>query len=567
MKTRYVLYISFLVLLAASCKREDFLDRFPQDAISEPTYFKNENDLMLYINRFYDYLPLQRSARDIPTDYESDANSDNYVPGAINTFLAGQYVVPPSGEGWATASWENIRGVNYFLQRYNRAQADQTIKNYYAGEARFFRALFYWEKVKMFGAVPWLTTDLTDTSSALLYGPRQPHKVVMDSVLSDLNFAVANTAESTNSSFTGRITKDVALALKARICLWEGTFRKYHALGDEQPFLAAAAEAAETIINTGRYQIYKTGNPGSDYYNLFIQEELKGNRESILARRYIRNVSMHNLTRDISNVWPALSKDFVRAFLMRDGKPTALSSLYMGDNTLDEEQMNRDPRFSQIIATRGFSFTNNADGSQDLMTLPRIPSVVTGYAIIKNYSPDPLQWAQSQSTLDLFIFRYAETLLIYAEAKAELGEANQTVIDRTINEIRGRVGMANMVIADLVKDPASVFPALPVLLDEIRRERRIELVGEGFRFDDLLRWKAGNLIENPETILGMKLTPALRAQYPANQISNVQVNANNYIRVYPNITSRTWNDKMYLYPIPTDQLTLNPALLPQNPGW
>ncbi|WP_202616892.1 RagB/SusD family nutrient uptake outer membrane protein [Arcticibacter tournemirensis] len=566
MKTRHIVYISFVILLAAACKREDFLDRFPLDAISEQTYFKNENDLKLYVNRLYDYLPVQR-ARNPTAEDSTDARSDNYAMGNINTFLSGQYVVPPSGGGWTISDWSNIRNVNFFLKRYNNAQIDQTIKNYYAGEARFFRALFYWDKVKRFGAVPWLSSDLSDTSSMALYGPRQPHKVVMDSVLADLNYAVSNTADATNTNFAGRITKDVALALKARICLWEGTFRKYHALGDDQNFLREAANAAETLMNSGRYQIYKTGNPSSDYYNLFIQEELKGNKEAILARRYIRNVSMHNLTRDISNVWPALTKNFVRSILMRDGRPTALSPLYQGDDTPDNEQMNRDPRYSQIIATRGFSFTNNADGTKDLMTLPRIPSVVTGYALIKNYSPDPLQWVQSQSTLDLFIFRYAETLLIFAEAKAELGEATQAVIDRTINEIRSRVGMANMVIANLVKDPQSDFPTLAVLLDEIRRERRIELVGEGLRFDDLLRWKAGKLIENPETILGMKLTPALRAQYPASQISNVQVNANNYIRVYPNITARVWNDKMYLYPIPTDQLTLNPALMPQNAGW
>lgn len=559
MKTIHALYIFAGMLLLGACKKEDFLDRFPQDAISEPTYFKNENDLKLYLNRFYDALPIQRG--------NSEANSDNFAQSNRDVFLAGEYVVPATEGNWSYAGWANIRYVNYFLQRYNRAEMDATLKNNYAAEGRFFRALFYWDKVKRFGAVPWLNADLTDTSTAILFGPRQPHKQVMDSVLADLNFAVANAAEATNAQFAGRITKDVALALKARICLWEGTFRKYQALGDEQPYLRAAADAAELLINSGRYGIYKTGNPSRDYYNLFIQEELRGNTESIMAMRFIKDVSMHNLTRQISDVWPALTKNFVRSFLDKNGVPTALSPLYQGDETLDKEMIDRDPRFSQIIATRGFSFTNNPNGTRDEMTLPRIPGVATGYAAIKNYSPDPVQWNANQSTIDLFIFRYAETLLIYAEAKAELGEADQAVIDKTINKIRERVGMANMVIATLVKDPQSMFPALPVLLDEIRRERRIELVGDGFRFDDLLRWKAGALINNPETILGMKLTPALRAQYPANQVNNVQVDANFYIRVYPNIAARTWNDKMYLFPLPNNELTLNPALLPQNLGW
>lgn len=560
-----IISISILsIIVFSACKKENFLDRFPQDAISEPTYFKNENDLKLFLNQFYDSLPVQSPSFQ---SLYNDFNSDNFAPGAINTFLASQSTVPASGGGWSQLDWSKIRNVNYFLQRYNRAEIDDATKGYYAGEAHFFRALFYWQKVQRFGAVPWIATDLTDTSSSLLYGPRLPHKVIMDSVLADLNFAVANAADATNTQFAGRITKDVAQALKSRICLWEGTFRKYWALGDEQPWLQEAVTASEALINSGRYAIYKTGNPSTDYYNLFIQEELKGNKEAILARRYIKDVNMQTTTRDISNVWPALSKNFVRSFLCTDGLPTSLSPLYKGDDSLDAEKMNRDPRFTQIIATRGFSFKNNTDGSKDLMTLPRIPSIVTGYGAIKAYSPDPAQWNINQSTLDLFIFRYAEVLLNYAEAKAELGQADQTVIDNSINKIRGRVGMIPMVIGALVKDPRSDFPALPVLLDEIRRERRIELIGEGFRYDDLVRWKAGKLIENPETILGMKLVPAIRAQYPATQISSIQVDANNYIRVYTNITARTWNDKLYLYPLPIDQLTLNPALAPQNPGW
>lgn len=125
--------------------------------------------------------------------------------------------------------------------------------------------------------------------------------------------------------------------------------------------------------------------------------------------------------------------------------------------------------------------------------------------------------------------------------------------------------MPHMILGNLVRDPKSIFPSIPVLTDEIRRERRIELGAEGFRFDDLQRWHAGTLINNPETVLGMKLTPALKAQYPASQVSSIVVDANNYILVYPGIT-RTWNDKLYLSPIPTQELTLN-TNLKQNPGW
>jgi hypothetical protein len=356
--------------------------------------------------------------------------------------------------------------------------------------------------------------------------------------------------------------------LKARITLWEGTFRKYHALGDEVKHLREAANAAEAIINSNLYDIYTTGNPNRDYYNLFIQEDLRNNKEAILAKVYLKDILMHNTPRQVGESNNGFSKNFVRSYLMRDGLPTSLSPLYRGDDSLDAEVANRDPRFPQTVATRGFTFLSNPDGSRDTIALPRIGTAITstGYQIAKFRSPDPAQINANQSTIDLFIFRYAEILLIFAEAKAELGEADQPVIDRTINKLRRRVGMPDMNIATLVKDPRSDFPTLPVLLDEIRRERRVELVLEGFRFDDLLRWKAGKLIENPETILGLKLHPNVRAQYPTNQVRNIQTDANGYIRVYTNITSRTWNDRMYYYPIPAQEFILNPDLT-QNTGW
>lgn len=557
--TRKYLPLYILILtggLLAACNKQ--LNLYPKDALSEPTFFKNANDLALYCNQFYQDLPIQNS-------FWSDRYSDNEL--ALDHgdgFLDGNYIVPVSGGGW---DWGQIRNVNYFLQRYQRANTDAATLNQFAAEARFFRAYYYWQKVKRFGDVPWLNKDLTDTSAAL-YGPKTPHKQVMDSVLADLNFAVNNLPDLNNVD-AGRLHKYAALAMLSRISLWEGTYRKYHAMGDETVYLNAAVTAAEAIMNSGNYGIWSTGNPRSDYYNLFIQDDLSGNKEAILPKLYIKNVQTQNLTRELGESSTGFTKDFVRSFLCKDGLPTALSPLYKGDDSLDAEAANRDPRFSQLVATRGFVLKNNADGSRDTLTLPQIGTATapTGYMIVKCLSPDPAQWNAAQSTLDLFIFRYAETLLIEAEAKAELGQCTQTVLDNTINLLRDRVGMPHMVIASLVKDPNSDFPNLAVLLDEIRRERRIELAADGFRYDDMMRWKAGTLINNAATILGMKLVPAIRAQYPPNQVSGVVVDANNYIRIYTNVTARSWDDKMYLYPIPSQELTLNPNLKPQNSGW
>jgi len=550
MKTKHIKYIIFSAMIVfASCKRDSFLDRNPLSDISTQNFFKNENDLQLYCNQYYSSLPVQGLVN-------GDDNSDNKANLTIDQLLAGTLTVPTTGGGWDFGA---IRNYNYFLANYTKANISEETKNVYKSETLFFRANDYWDKVKRFGDVPYINKYLTDTSKTELYSNQMPHKQVMDSVLKDLNFAVEHLPVNVPD---GRLNKYSALALKARVCLWEGTWRKYSGAGDANIFLEQAADAAEKIISSGKFNIYSTGNPQSDYYDLFIQDELKGNPEAIMPMRYIATILTNNISRQLGEAGDGYTKDFVRSFLCTDGKPTSLSPLYKGDDTPEDEVKNRDPRFAQQIATRGFDFL---DG--DLITLPRIGTTVTstGYQPIKGRSSSLAAWNASQSTFDVFIFRYAEILLIDAEAKAELGQCTQVTLDLTINKLRDRIAMPHMTIANLVKDPKSNFSDLPVLIDEIRRERRIELGSEGFRFDDLLRWRAGRLIDNPETVLGMKLTPALKAQYPIEQVRNIVVDANNYIRVYPAFT-RKWSDKLYLYPIPSQEISLN-GKLKQNPGW
>ncbi len=554
MKILKTLLILGSLAFIASCKKDSYLDRLPLSSITEPTFFKNENDLMLYANQFYTSLPAQ--------NFIQDNQSDDKVPSSINTFLAGQYVVPNTD---ANYNWTNIRNVNYFLQRYNNAEASPAIKNQYAGEVRFFRALFYWGLSKRYGDVAWYSKDLTEKSEEL-YAPRTPRNIVMDSVLADLNFALENIPA--DNVATGRLHKYAAAALKARICLWEGTRRKYFGVEGSEKYLREALSASELIMGSNKYSLYSTGNPATDYYNLFIQQELNGNTESILGRRYLQSILMNGISRTLGEAGTGYSKDFVQNYLCSDGLPTALSTKYKGDNSPEDEFADRDPRAKQTIATKGFVLLQNSDGSKDIIDLPRIGTNTanTGYQLIKGRSADPAMWQANQSTLDFFIFRYAEILLIYAEAKAELGDIQQADIDKSINLLRRRVGMPDMVIASLKRDPNSAFPEVPILIDEIRRERRVELADEGFRFDDLLRWKAGKRIERPETILGMKLTPTLRAKYPATQVSGITVNSDLYIRIYTALEKRIWNDKMYLFPIPLEEISLNPAL-GQNTGW
>ena len=543
-----------VTLLTVSCN--DYLDRFPKDSFSEPTFFKTENDLIYYANQFYGSLPVQRM--------DNDNNSDNMVPQNINTFLAGTYTVPGSGGGWASGDWANIRSCNYFLEHYSRAET--SFKERYAGEVRFFRALFYWYKVVNFGDVPLLLKALDDNSEEL-YGPREKREKVMDEVvLEDLKFAVANLPEK-NQAAAGRLHKDAARALMSRICLWEGTYRKYRNIEGADTYLDACVKASEELMDAG-YDIYSTGNTDEDYRNLFIQKDLRSNREAIFYRAYITDKNTHNYTRQASENNTGMSKDFVDSYLfLDDGKPIGLTSHPYDDSTPAKECEGRDPRYTQTIATPGF-----------IMTLPdlavNLPAIgtsrtSTGYWNIKGRSSDLAQFNADKSDLDLFIFRYAEVLLNYAEAKYELtGSLTIAELDKSINLIRDRVGMPHLT-TNPDADPNAVNYGYTVapLLYEIRRERRIELVGEGFRFNDIIRWKAGKLIEGVKTIRGMKLTDELRSQYAdPSSLNNIAVDDDYYIIVYPSIaTTRKWNDKSYLYPLPTDEK--DRCHYEQNPGW
>lgn len=540
--------------MTVSCN--DYLDRFPKDSFSEPTFFKTENDLIYYANQFYGSLPVQRM--------DNDNNSDNMVPQNINTFLAGTYTVPGSGGGWASGDWANIRSCNYFLEHYSRAET--SFKERYAGEVRFFRALFYWYKVVNFGDVPLLLKALDDNSEEL-YGPREKREKVMDEVvLEDLKFAVANLPEK-NQAAAGRLHKDAARALMSRICLWEGTYRKYRNIEGADTYLDACVKASEELMDAG-YDIYSTGNTDEDYRNLFIQKDLRSNPEAIFYRAYITDKNTHNYTRQASENNTGMSKDFVDSYLfLDDGKPIGLTSHPYDDSTPAKECEGRDPRYTQTIATPGF-----------IMTLPdlavNLPAIgtsrtSTGYWNIKGRSSDLAQFNADKSDLDLFIFRYAEVLLNYAEAKYELtGSLTIAELDKSINLIRDRVGMPHLT-TNPDADPNAVNYGYTVapLLYEIRRERRIELVGEGFRFNDIIRWKAGKLIEGVKTIRGMKLTDELRSQYAdPSSLNNIAVDDDYYIIVYPSIaTTRKWNDKSYLYPLPTDEK--DRCHYEQNPGW
>ena len=372
------------------------------------------------------------------------------------------------------------------MARYKQVKGDESQINRSVAVVRFFRAWEYVYKVKRFGDVPWYETEL-QMDSEELYKGRDSRKVVFTHILEDLDFAIEHLLKP-NETKTGNMHKYAALAFKSRACLYEASFRKYHGLGDYEELYREAADAAAQVIEEGGYSIYKTDKPLQDYYNLFVQEDLASNSECIMPRVYITKLLMHNNTRQMEESYTGLSRAMFEQYLCADGLPTAVSPGYEEADMPMDELMQRDPRLRQTIDNPELPFKVLSDGTKQFNALPIIDTkyCTTGYYVMKYHSTDPEQWNIGQSTLDVFIFRYAEVLLNYAEAKAELGECTQEVLDQTVNELRDRVEMPHLKVNVGFTDPnwPDYGYELSPLLYEIRRERAVELVGEGFRWDE-----------------------------------------------------------------------------------
>lgn len=582
MKLKNIICFAGILLLATAC---DFTDITPKDSLTDGSYWTKPQDLKLYTNKLYEQMPTPGIGL--------DNKSDNSVTTNYESLLFNETNIPTSkhkdNDHWY---WEKIRACNFFLTRYHTVVGSEAEINMYVAEARFFRALDYFKKVKKYGDVPYFDKDLQTNDEEYLYKARDPRDFVVGKIIEDLEFATKWLPEPSKAE-EGRLHIYAAWTQLARVCLHEGTFKKYHntqgTLTSEE-LLRKAASAAEEVMKSGLYDIVKGDNAGCGqlpfdgyplyYSNQFIQESLVGNKECILPRIYIVDLVTHETGRQAGESGTGFSKDFVETFLCTDGKPISVSNLYQGDATIGEEMTNRDPRMYQLIDNMNKPYLV-IDGVRQVNPYTNVDpnGAVTGYPMVKFKSPLQAQAEARKTTYDWFLYRYAEVLLIFAEAKAELGECTQDVLNKTINLLRDRVGMPHLTVSPTVDtNPVNYGYAISPLLYEIRRERRIELVNEGFRWDDIVRWKAGKLLENPKTFLGLRVTPEQAAPYPAgtfygeNSLQTINYNGVELLRLYSgkalDDAGRKWadNDKRYLEPIPLDELTLN-TNLKQNPGW
>lgn len=605
MKIQYYKWLIIIAILFSGCN----LEQIPQDTTSKDAVFGSEKGLELYSYSFYNFLPSANNIHtaDAMSDYAARRGAPTLLrPNAYtsttgdDTSASGNEVVALGGDrNWG---WGHLRNFNFFIDNCTDERIPETVRNHYIGLARFFRAYFYFEKVKRYGDVPWISKAL-DVEDPDLYKGRDPRTLVMENVLADLNFACENitlTSDGTRSL----VTKWVAYALKARVCLFEGTFRKYHTeLGLENTanaWLTEAANASKVIMDQSGYKLYTGAGTDLSYRKIFVNPTPVGEEimlaavmDAALAKTHAANWYYTSTTTGVR--WN-LIRTFVNTYLNLDGTPFTNNPEY-ATMQFHQEVVDRDKRLKQTIRLGDYQRLNN---KVPFKAAPDMLYSYTGY--------QPIKWSLDDINVDtrdlndnsVSMFRFGEVLLNYAEAKAELGTLTDDDWAKTIGALRSRAGITGgLTTKPTVVDPylqENYFPAIsnPVIL-EVRRERGIELCMEGLRFYDIIRWKRGELMEMEwngiyvpalDTPLDLNQDgkmdvvyyvnpPATAPSYPAIPVSDTYGGKPNPYRLsngtygeitWLNTVPRKWEDKLYYYPIPeTDRLT-NPNLN-QNSGW
>lgn len=629
-KITYIISVAAIALGLCSCEKiNKSLTEYPIDDINLESYFKTESECQLWLNRLY-YNLIQSPVNGATRWGDDCVNTQTF------SVVEGTRLVTSANDDEVAWGWTSLRRIHQFLEHSSNCK-DDAIRLKYEGIARYFRALDYFEKVCRFGDVPWYDHVVSSTDTTDLRRPRDPRGYIMLQIFNDLDFAAANIGDNTD---VAHITKWSALALKSRAALFEGTWRIYHANDQFAPkndpvefngesvnlnaeyFLNIAVKASEEIMDSGRYSLYNKGN--EPYRDLFRSLNACSD-EVILAKLYNNTTSElknygHNLPYVYVNRSYGFTKRFVNMYLCKDGSRFTDKSGYDRIWYLDEIK-DRDPRLAQTILCPGYKI----DG-EDAFTINDFMSTLTGYKPIK-WASNTDSYKQNKSIVDLAIFRYAEILLNYAEAKAELGQLDQDALNKSINLIRARVGMPALSKEVEVDDyMAKCYPNYKMskgqqaLLLEVRRERVIELVLEGQHFWDLLRWREGaQMMDNAfpkylgearsgycgvyfpgfgdqtfvlydmdgdgtadfeiykngtkpsgkvKTAKSLKEIAEGKAIIDPDDPSNPDPQKG-YITGYPDSRFYTkWSeDRDYLWPVPQSQINLTQGALSQNPNW
>jgi hypothetical protein len=594
--------VVFATFLTFSCN-DDFLDRQPLDEISNESFWNTENDLAVYNNSLYH---LAREDEKIPilhghddgfsshrwALWQTEGFSDNTAPRVSrhNNFQkvrAGKHTVPGSPFWFGYRGWNFVRAINVGMENYGKAEVTEEVRNKYIGEARLLRGWFYGEKVSKFGDVQWVDRELNVDDEDILYGPRDDREFVMDKVLEDLNFACANIPDDWgDGNAPGRLDRWCALLVKSRVCLFEGTWRKYHGGSNPDMWLQEAASAAKEVMDNGPYSLYADDPDGRNYNATHRMTDLSGNVEVMYWRRYLLGIYTNHVLSYHKSYNGGATRSLVESYLCTDGLPIKLSPLYQGDEVYENIFENRDPRLRQTVlhpADQPIYRYGNHDF--DVNPYPRIQGmsggqrIYTGYHIIKVFEVGASHATYNTSATPAIVLRFAEVLLNYIEAVAELGTATQEDVDLTVNALRTRAGFPAEGLLDITNvpvDPIYTSWHSDPLIVEIRRERRVEMFMEGQRYPDLKRWKWGKMMEWKD--YGMRWDEANRTRVdPDGKVTvlfgedehTITGEMVEYLEIYKGTDYENpvfEEPKHYLWPIPISAISQNPEL-GQNPGW
>ncbi len=604
---KYIYMVILLPILLAGCHK-DFLTQTPKTQLTAASAFSSYANFETYTWGLYDYFNGYGNGGGIyPNNFDSEYNSDNLswtLAGNQSGYAFQTKIIPGSNSSedaqssLCIAGWDftYIRRVNVMLDNIDQSAMVQSDKDHWRSVGYFFRALRYYDLIAAFGDVPWIEHELTDTSNSVLFGPRTPRATVAANILSNLEFAETHIKPAGDGVNT--INVNCVRALLSRFCLFEGTWEKYHAVTNANSALYLQACATYSAKLLPAFPTIM-----SSYDDVFNTEDLTGQPGIILFKQYAANYTDHEVGKRVmgSTSWNMdVSKDAVDSYLCTDGQPVSTSAVYNGDTSMYSQFRNRDRRLYYTVVppykvTEGspnstYSLTSNPADAEYINLMnsispsnKRLPVLQWGGIVIstaphfylfnagqsqaisqlgfffwKYYNQLPFD-VNSYSTNDCPLFRIEEVMLNYAEAEFELGSFSQAIADQTINKLRPRANLPNMIVAnigasfDLNRDP-TVDP----VLWEIRRERRVELMGDGFRFNDLKRWNKGTYFNKQQ--LGVYVNNANFG----NALTISGGGKTGYVQFYPVPTG--WLDKYYLEPVPKDQLVLNPSLK-QTTGW
>lgn len=604
--TKYKVLLLIGTVGLTSCDK-GFLDRDPLDQLSTAGSLSSTNEVRLYVNQFYQSLPGHPTTTGGNGIAFDDAKTDNMIFTAVDNRLNGQLTL---SNATALSEYTQIRGINFFLRQVAQNKNRDAAVNKYIGEAYFFRAWFYFELVKKYGDVTWVNSLLSaDDESTFL--KRDSRLVVVDSILSDLNKAsVLLDLQNNNSSM--RVHKDVALAFKSRVALYEGTWQRYHKAKNTAfyssdvtedkivSYLTVARNAAKEVMDGNRWRIHGTQNPNNDYRQLFNTINLSGNPEVLLFRRYnaAENIG-HGVSKYLSTGGGdiGVTQSLVSDYLTNDGRPLIGNEKYLlqANYGKELETVNRDPRLAQTVAQPGAPLRPDAvAASFPPINQSGFNRSTTGYPLYKYVEYNNLAAASDDgmSAAPVIYFRYAEVLLNYAEAAAELGDSEASIIE-ALQPLRTRVNMPAVNFNREYNTEAGYpFAALNKIVQAVRRERRIEMVAEGQRLQDIFRWAAADVLIANKRPLGMLFIGSNVANensstgfYKDNQLyfdtapagksinfylSGVKSDAYRYMDPYKNVLPLGYGFKLnrdYLLPIQQRMLELTNGKWVQNPNW